>query len=654
MQQLSGLQIPRRGPRYVGSDLALGLLILTIVGVMLLPVPQWLLDVMLTLNLAGSLSVLLLVVHAGRASKFTTFPSLLLLATLLRLSLAVATTRLILLEGNAGEVVSTFGHLVVGADYVVGAVVFAMLAIVQLVVIAKGSERIAEVAARFCLDAMPGRQLAIDSELRAGTLDSREASSRRFALQREGQFYGAMDGAMRFVRGDAIASLLITVVTLLGGLGLGIFAREMSFAEALRRYSLLTIGNGLVMLLPALLLATAAGVLVTRIEGDPMGRPLGQELGTQLLRAPQSFTVAGALLLILAIVPGMPSIPFLFVGAGLVAGSVLRAQRKRPGVDPAFALDERAEGERTQPEFSPQVAPWTLEVGQALAHLISDERHGRTCSRPGIETALVAARRALWTKLGVPLPAAVVSVNPAIGPRDLVLTCHEVPESTIEVAPSIDEASVAEFVLQNVLPVLERRAGDFLGIPETQRLLDELELTAPVLVREVVPKSIGVPGLTLVLKQLVDEGVSIRNLGGILEVLATASSKETEPSRLAESVRVHRSRALTHELTGGRGSLDVYLLDPGIEDAIRGAIRRTGTEGHLVLAPAAARDIVAAVRAIVPPAPQHPPVLLTQPDIRYFVRRLLQVEFPALRVVSHTELSAGTAVSCLATARIGA
>jgi type III secretion protein V len=306
-------------------------IVVAVVGLMVVPLPTWLLDLLLASNLAFSVVILLVALYVSDGLKIAAFPSILLLTTLVRLSLNVSSTRLILLQADAGEVIRAFGQFVVRGNYVVGGVVFLVLAIIQFVVIAKGSERVAEVGARFTLDALPGKQMAIDAELRSGSIDSNEARSRRRGLNRESQFYGAMDGAMKFVKGDVIASLLIAIINLLGGLAIGVFQRGLDAEVALKRYGLLTIGDGLVTQIPSLVLATAAGILVTRVASEDPDRPLGAELAAQLLGQPRALLVASAFVLLLAAVPGLPALPFLAIGVLLfVAGkSSERAERER-------------------------------------------------------------------------------------------------------------------------------------------------------------------------------------------------------------------------------------------------------------------------------------------------------------------------------------
>jgi type III secretion protein V len=635
------------------ADAALAALVIGVVGLMVVPLPTQLLDLLLASNLAFSVVLLLVSLYASDALKIAAFPTVLLITTLVRLALNVSATRLILLQGDAGEVIRAFGNFVVRGNYVVGGVIFAILTIIQFVVIAKGAERVAEVGARFTLDAMPGKQMAIDAELRSGTIDGAQARARRHALARESQFYGAMDGAMKFVKGDVIASFLIALVNIGAGLAVGVLQRDMEVGAALRRYGLLTIGDGLVSQIPSLVIATAAGVLVTRVASEETESSLGSELARQLFGQPQALRVAGVFTLILAAIPGLPALPFVVIGVLLFVASRARAQNLRAAGDvPAAETTPRQRADAGGTRFVPMIVPWALEVSADLAPLFDDEVRGGEVKRPGLRSAGVALRELTFRELGVPLPPVRLTVGRDLPPRHVVLSLQELPARVLALPETVTDAEVAEFVVGNVLPVLRQRASDFLGIAETQALLDQLEQVAPATVRQVVPKPISVIQLADILRRLVDERQSVRDLKGILEALALVGHAEKDALNLAEFVRSQQRRAITHSLTRGRSELHVVLLDPSLEDTIRGAISRTAAGSFLTLAPAAGRDIVSAVRgALEPLAPSLPP-LLTQPDIRRFVRKLLELDFPELRVVSYAELLPEIAIKPLGTARV--
>ncbi|MCC6213577.1 MAG: FHIPEP family type III secretion protein [Polyangiaceae bacterium] len=645
----------QRARRFGGADAVLAAIVISIVAMMIVPLPTWLLDLLLASNLAFSVALLLAVLYVGEALQIAAFPTVLLLTTLVRLALNVSSTRLILLQADAGHVIQAFGGFVVRGNYVVGAVIFLILTIIQFVVIAKGSERVAEVGARFTLDAMPGKQMAIDAELRAGSIDATEARRRRRQLGRESQFYGAMDGAMKFVKGDVIASVLITIINILAGLAIGVSQRGMDATAALKRYGLLTIGDGLVSQIPALVLATAAGILVTRVASEEQGSALGDELAAQLLGVPRALRVAGGFVLLLAVVPGLPALPFLAIGGLLLVVSRARAASLgRASVEAALRPAVLKPGEPAAAQFVPVVVPWAFQVGSELASLLDDESRGGNV-RPGIRSAAAAVRELTFRELGVPLPPGRVEVDPALGPRVALLCLREIPARSFELA-EVPDADVASVLVDGALPVIRQRAADYLGLGETQALLDQLEQVSPAVVRQVVPKPVTVPLLADVMRRLVEERVSVRDLRAVLEALAVFAPSEKEPLHLTELVRSQLRRALTHDLTEGRAELPVLLLDHHIEEAVRGAIQRTASGSFLTLAPAAARDIVRAIRRALADAPATdvPPVLLAQPDVRRFVRKLVEVELPELRVVSYAELLPEVAVKPVGRATLAA
>jgi len=498
--------------------------------------------------------------------------------------------------------------------------------------------------------------MAIDAELRSGAIDGNEARARRRTLARESQFYGAMDGAMKFVKGDVIAGFLITLINLFGGIAIGVGQKDMEVVGALKRYGLLTIGDGLVTQIPALIMATAAGVLVTRVASEEAETPLGAELASQIFGQPQALRVGSFFVLGLAIVPGLPGLPFLVIGVLMLLASRARQQGLRSEQDRAQPepIQRRAGGIEAQPRFVPLVVPWSVEVSKDLEPLLEDDVRGAEVRRAGLRAALGASREILFRERGVPLPPGRLSVSDTLPPRHALLALHELPALLIALPPTLADSELAERLLVELLPTLERRAQDFLGLSETQSLLDELEQIAPASVRQVVPKPINLVQLTDILRRLVEERVSVRDLRAILEALALVGAAEKDPLTLAEFVRLQLRRPLTHSLTRGARELPVLLLDGHIEEAVRGAITRTAAGSFLALAPVASRDIVAAVKRAVA---QHaatvtPQVLLTQPDIRRYVRKLLEPELPELRIVSFTELLPEVAIKPLGRATV--
>jgi type III secretion protein V len=429
----------------------------------------------------------------------------------------------------------------------------------------------------------------------------------------------------------------------------------MEVTGALKRYGLLTIGDGLVTQIPALVMATAAGVLVTRVASEEAETPLGAELASQIFGQPQALRVGSFFVLGLALIPGLPGLPFLVIGVLLFAASrarlkSLRAEQERLQPEPI----QRRPGPEAQPRFVPLVVPWSVEVSKDLEPLLDDDVRGSEVRRPGLRAALVAAREIVFRERGVPLPAGRIAISPALPERHALLSLHEEPALLIVLPTSIADDVMAQQLLIELLPALDRRVQDFLGLSETQNLLDELEQLAPATVRQVVPKPITLIQLTDILRRLVEERVSIRDLRAILEALSLVGSAEKDPLTLAEFVRAQLRRPITHALTRGARDLPVLLLDSHIEEAVRGAITRTPAGAFLALAPAASRDVIAAVKRAISnhAGDQNPVVLLTQADIRRFVRKLIEPELPDVRVVSYAELLPEVAVKPLGRATI--
>jgi type III secretion protein V len=630
------------------GDLVLAGVVVAIVAMMIVPLPTALLDLLLSINIAAAVTVLLVSLYVGDATRIATFPTLLLITTLFRLALEVSATRLVLLRADAGEVIRAFGNFVVAGNLVVGAVIFVILTIVQFIVISKGSERVAEVAARFTLDAMPGKQMSIDAELRAGHIDHVEARRRRAALARESQLFGAMDGAMKFVKGDAVAGIIVLLVNVVGGLVIGVLQRGMDPAVAARTYTILTIGEGLVAQIPALLISTAAGIIVTRVASEDEGGQglLGRDIGRQVLAQPKALAIAAALLGLLAVVPGLPALPFLVLAAGLgtVAWRLLRAPGEA-GVDgeldaAAPSVDGAATRARADAPLPPPVlTPIAVEVSADLgARLGSADPKAN-----GVFTTETVPfiRERLFAELGIPLPTVRLRAGaPGLAGGAYVLRLNEVPLARGEVAPD-DARTAAAQVGDAILALMRRYGHELVGVQETQVLLDSLERTHPALVREVVPKLVSPILLAEVLRRLVEEGVSLRNLRDILGALAEWAPHERDAVTLVEHVRGALRRTITFQHAGG-GVLTAFMLDALIEDTIRDAIHRTPTGSYLALEPQLSRDIVTAVGRALGPAGTGAPsgtVLLTNAEIRRYVRRLVETEHPDLPVLSYQELA---------------
>jgi type III secretion protein V len=636
------------------AEVAPGLGVVGLVGLLFVPVGPGTVDVLLAASLGIAATVLLAALLAPDALRLSAFPALLLLTTLLRLALSVASTRLVLTRGEAGRVVEALGRLAMQGSFVAGAVVYAILALVQLLVVSRGAERVAEVAARFSLDALPGKQMAIDAELRAGAIDAAEAGRRRRQLEQESSLHGAMDGALKFVKGDAIAGIAIAVVNAGGGLVAGVL-RGMSPGAAARRYVLLAVGDGLSSQIPALLLAVAAGIAVTRAAGEE--RSVSSRVARELVSEPRALVVAAALLGALAVAPGLPAPPFLALAAALAAAA-WAVRRGAPGGDPGGPAD-RARPPPAGPPVEIEIHAGLLEPAAAWRDVLAG--------------AGEAVARDLWLSLGVALPA--VRVAPAGLPRGewrVLLDgapaavgrvpsgralCLATPEelrlaglpagparhpftggaaSTVPVADRERAAALAEvldpgrWALAEAHAALRRRAHLLVGVQEAQALLDGLEASAPALVREAA-RHVPPPVLAETLRRLLEEGVSIRPARSILQAIVSAPAG-TPPPALAEACRRALGRHIAHPLVRGT-VLEALLLDPATELALREALR--GEAG--ALAPETVRAFLEGLAASLAAAPRTR-VLLAPGDVRRPLRDIVSQRFPGLAVLAYEEL----------------
>jgi type III secretion protein V len=638
-------------PRNLSGAAVLAGFVVAVVAMMIVPLPTPLLDVLITTNLALSVALLLVAIYSARTLELSTFPTLLVLTTLFRLSLNVSSVRLILLQANAGRVIHAFGAFVVRGDYVVGFAVFLILTIVQYVVISRGAERVAEVAARFTLDAMPGQQLAIDADVRAGAIDAEEARLRRGTLSKEAQLYGALDGAMRFVKGDAIAGILILSISLAGGLVIGILERGMGAAQAARIYTLLTIGDGLVSQLPALIISTAAGLVVTRVASDEAGANLGRDLARQLLRS-RALLVTALLLFGLALVPGLPLWPFALVGVG-VAGLAWYA-RKAPeaplpaaslprvapalevAVDPQLRVAWPALGEelprigaQLADELGVMVPPVTLTVDARLA-LRSYEVRLRGMA---LGSGQVPDGRMLADSTPAALPAGIDAV-PAEHPATGALAAWIPASAQAAVAAAgVTVHDGASCVSMRLESLLRAYAPELVGLDETQRLLDAASRSYPSLVREVVPRRVDTATLAEVLRRLVAEGLPIGDLRDVLEAVARLKEPERDAAALTERVRACLKRQITSRHARGK-RVEALLLDSDAEEAVRGAIRQTQDGAQLALEP----ELADAFLQSVTRESMKGGVIVTSSDLRRHVRRLVADEHPQLPVIAYHEL----------------
>jgi len=668
------------------NDIVLAVMIVAIIFMMILPLPTLLVDVLIGVNITLSAVLLMVAMYLPTPLAFSSFPSVLLVTTLFRLGISIATTRLILLQGDAGSIIDTFGNFVVGGNLVVGLVVFLILTIVQFVVITKGAERVAEVAARFSLDAMPGKQMAIDGDMRAGTIDMDEAKRRRRSVEKESQLYGAMDGAMKFVKGDAIAGLIIVAVNLLGGIMIGMLQRDMSAAKAMQTYSILSIGDGLISQIPALFISICAGIIVTRVQSDEGPSNVGKDIGSQILAQPRALIIGGCIALGMGLIPGMPAVVFVLLGVPLIGMGI--AMRPRRKVDektgeitevPALAASDAASRKPQQrgdgtDEFVPTV-PLILDVADNLrASLKADE----------LNEELIKIRRALYFDLGVPFPGIQLRFNDRLEPDSYHIVLTEVPVAqgtlragrvlvresadkltalglefdkdrpflpgveTVWVASSVaDLLSRAGMSFMNptqiltfhLATVLRKYSSEFIGVQETRFLLSAMEQRFPDLVKEAT-RVMPTQKIGEILQRLVSEDISIRNLRTILESLVEWGQKEKDSVLLTEYVRGSLKRQISFKYSSGQNMLPAYLLAPKVEEAVRSAIRQTSAGSYLALDPAASRKLVDNIKKAVGKLPTSGarPVLLASMDIRRYMRKLIEADLYDLQVLSYQEL----------------
>ncbi|PKN54065.1 MAG: flagellar biosynthesis protein FlhA [Deltaproteobacteria bacterium HGW-Deltaproteobacteria-14] len=679
------------------SEMLMPGLMIGILGLMIVPLPTALLDFLLTLNITVSVVVLLTAIHVRRPLDFSVFPSLLLVTTLFRLGLNVSTTRLILLNGAdrgadaAGHIVSTFGNFVVGGNYVVGIVVFLILTLINFIVITKGSGRIAEVSARFTLDALPGKQMSIDSDLASGLVTQDEARAKRAEVARETDFYGAMDGSSKFVRGDAIAGLIITGINILGGLFIGVAQNGMEFGDAAALYTVLTIGDGLVSQIPTLLISTAAGMVITRAAEES---DLGGQVVKQTLANKSVLYAAAGILGVLVLVPGMPVLPFVLLGVGLlVTARRIKPQAEtavagRPG---AAAGAKRADAVKTEEDELAELISVNilqLEVGYGLIPVLNKAGEGTVVKR------IAGLRKNLARELGIILPPVHVRDNPDLPPNEYRLLIHDVEAArgtampdrllamdpgdvrqkiqgieTIEAAfglPALwirssqrTEAELAGYtvvepetvIITHLSEIIHSNAAKLLGREELGQLLEIVAQRNPKVVEELIPNTIAHAEILSILRALLEEQVSIRDLRTILEALAEAARYGKALNFLVDQVRVRLGPAIVQRFTEGDGKLHAAIFDAATEDLLRGFVLRT--EGDTALAPdlASAQALVGQLQSAFQrmQASGNPPVVLTPADLRWPLRRFVSRLIPQLAVMSQTELPTRVDVVAAAT-----
>lgn len=665
------------------SGIGAPLLIVMLLAMIVLPLPPFLLDLFFTFNIALSLVVLLVVVYALRPLDFGLFPSLLLVATLLRLALNVASTRIVLLEGHnggdaAGKVIEAFGEFVIGGNYAVGLVVFLILVIINFVVVTKGAGRVSEVSARFTLDAMPGKQMAIDADLNSGLIDQDEARQRREDVTKEADFYGAMDGASKFVRGDAIAGILILLINIIGGLSIGVGQHNLDFGTAMQNYTLLTIGDGLVAQIPSLLLSTSAAIIVTRVSS---AENMGDQVANQLLDNPRALAIAAAIIGVLGLIPGMPNLVFLLLGAALGGAAYMMAKRKRQPV----AEEPSAPVEATPASTEMRELSWEdvqpvdiigLEVGYRLIPLVDRNQGGQLMNR------IKGVRKKLSQELGFLVQPVHIRDNLDLPPSAYRITLNGVPlgESEVHVdremainpgkvfgelqgTPTKDPAfgmdakwidvsqrdqaqtlgytvvDSSTVVATHLSELLQRHASELLGHEEVQQLLDNLAQTSPKLVEDLVPKLLPLSVVWRVLQNLLAEGVSIRDIRTIAETLADQAPISQDAVTLTAAVRVALSRGIVQQLIGPIEEIPVIVLDPGLERLLQKTLQTAGDDGagiepglleqmQTALAEAAHQQEISGQES----------VLLVAAGIRPWMAKFLRHSVPGMHVLSYNEI----------------
>jgi len=603
--------------------------VVAIVALMILPMPVVVVDVLVAANVLFGVGLLLLAIYIPGPTAFASFPSVLLLSTLFRLSLSIAITRLILLEADAGRIIETFGLVVVGGNLVVGIVVFLIITVVQFIVISKGAERVAEVAARFTLDAMPGKQLSIDSDLRSGLIDKDEARRRRRRLEIESQLHGALDGAMKFVRGDSIAGIVIILINILGGLAVGVLQLGLPLADAVRTYSILTIGDGLVAQIPALLSAIAAGLIVTRTAGEEREGHLGTSIARDVGNYPRVLLTGGVLAFLLAFVPGFPWPVFVAFGCLLLSTALWRWRHESPWIQQLLARlgNVSAPANVDAPTSEPDLKPPPAVVLETSAELVE------SLGRDRLRTAALRTTERLREEYGAPIASPIVRVAPDLVGHHFRLTTFGVSVADTE----LDQPEELESLLERAL---RRQLSQFAGIQETSNLLNRWSRDYPDLIKEML-RAAPAQRVSEVLRRLLDEGVPIRQLRDIFEAITEVSSRERDIVLITEQVRIALRRHITQRYVGPNRAISALIAHPELEDALRQALRGAGQSGQVAVDPQLLQRVVADIRAVRDEAGGGfaRAVLLCSMDIRRHLRKLIEGEFFELPVLSFQELS---------------
>lgn len=662
------------------NDLIVAGLMVVVIGLMIIPVPPFVLDILMALNLAVALIILMVSIYLKEALDFASFPSILLFATVFRVSINVAASRLILLNAYAGEVVASFGNFVVAGNYVVGAIVYIIITIVQFVVISKGSERVAEVAARFTLDAMPGKQMSIDADLNAGLIDANEAKARRKKIERESGFFGAMDGSNKFVRGDSIASIIITLVNIVGGILVGWLQLGMGIMEAVSRYALLTIGCGLVIQISALLISIATGMIITKSASETS---VGTDIAAQVLAQPRAFAFVAMILFVFALIPGLPTVPFMVIalGAAVITVSLLRTQLKKQEV--TMVTEESSQKElMKKPEniiSTLGLDPLSLKTGRNLIPLIDPSQRGPLLERitliryhigqelgfviPGVRVmddlslpanqyiieirgTKVATGEVLINHLKVDIPLkelkakniqGIEGTDPVIGEPIVWVPVSEAQKLTDAGITAVD---CVEVMAQHFSETVKRYADEIITRQNVQSLIELVKNTNAAIVRELIPDMLSLGQVHKVLQLLVRERVSIRDLSTILERLADYAHLSRDINVLAEYVRQSLARQICESYTNKEGVITVVTIDPNLEETMIGAVHQSEYGSFLALDPSIGERILGQISAQISSFRKMKiaSVILCSPRLRPHLKRFIERSFPETAVLSYNEI----------------
>ncbi|MCA9460570.1 MAG: flagellar biosynthesis protein FlhA [Nitrospira sp.] len=681
-------------PAHFG-DVLLPVGVIGLLLVMLIPLPSFLLDLFLSFSITLALLILLVTMHAGRPVEFSVFPSVLLLTTLFRLALNIASTRAILLHGNtgpaaAGEVIRVFGEFVVGGNYAVGIVVFSILVIINFVVITKGATRIAEVAARFTLDAMPGRQMSIDADLNAGIIDETEARKRRELIAQEADFYGSMDGASKFVRGDAMAALMIIFINVLGGLAIGVLEHNMSFVEAAKRFTLLTVGDAIVAQIPALIMSTAAGIIITRVSTTTS---LGRDLTEQIFFNPQLVAAVSGMLFFMGFLPGLPHFAFLSLASFTAALAYKLWQRKQEAIHPKPAEQQKEKAGTAATDNIDSITPpdlLELHVGYGLVGLVDQAQGGELLERIrsirrqtaldlGFVVPSVHIRDNLQLKpheysillkgiqvaKGELLPRHVLAINPGHARKGLEGKpgkdpCFGLP--ALWIAPTEKERAQMDgytvvdgpaIIATHLTEIIKSNGHELLGRQEVQNLLDNLAKTYPKVVDDLIPAQLTLGSVVRILKNLLRERVSIRDLRSILEAVADYTMQSKDPDTLTEYARQNLSRTISHQYMNEEGVVQVISLDPALDRRLTETMKPHGNEGG-GLPPSLLNQVVTSMRQAIDRVvgQGYQPVLLCSQSIRSQLFRVISPGIHALAVLSPNELDPKVKIQAIEVVRL--